>query len=416
MDMTAQTELPAAPAAGADTFFKLAMAIGVVVAGLEVGYLLFSPLPYDPVGYLVGRDFVNTWLGGQLALTGDPAPYFGPNAYNALLAEKFGPSYPWHIWSYPPHFLLFTWVWGLMPYMPAYVLYSLFGLILYLAVVMDGRPRADHLVLLILAPAVTVNIWCGQTGFLITAMLIGGLIQLDRRPLLAGVLFGLLSIKPQLGLLLPLMLALTGRWRTIAAAAATIAVLVAAASLAFGPNVWIAYVNDAMPTQTAVIVKDFEHYMVHMPTAFMNAKAARLPLSVAVFAQALVSAAAVIAVVWSFWRRRETDLSNVLFVTATFLVTPYAFNYDMVAFGWVAIKLIDRTDNDAWDYGLLLAVWAVPFLTVPIGMAGIPLSFLPMLALGGKLLWRIRRAELATGEPLEDPGLAKPAVFRVNPA
>jgi hypothetical protein len=156
--------------------------------------------------------------------------------------------------------------------------------------------------------------------------------------------------------------------------------------------------------------------MVHMPTAFMNAKAARLPLSVAVWAQALVSAAAVLAVVWTFWRRREADLSNALFVTATFLVTPYAFNYDMVAFGWVAIKLIDRTDNDAWDYGLLLAVWAVPFLTVPIGMAGIPLSFLPMLALGGKLLWRIRRAELATGEPLEDPGLAKPAVFRVNPA
>jgi hypothetical protein len=384
------------------------MAIGVVVAGLEVGYLLFSPLPYDPVGYFVGRDFVNTWLGGQLALTGDPAPYFGPNAYNALLAEKFGPSYPWHIWSYPPHFLLFTWVWGLMPYMPAYVLYSLFGLILYLAVVTDGRPRADHLVLLILAPAVTVNIWCGQTGFLIAALLIGGLTQLDRRPLLAGVLFGMLSIKPQLGLLLPLMLALTGRWRTIAAAAATIAVLVAAASLAFGPNVWIAYVNDAMPTQTAVIFKDFEHYMVHMPTAFMNAKAARLPLSVAISAQALVSAAAVLAVAWTFWRRREPDLSNALFVTATFLVTPYAFNYDMVAFGWVAIKLIERTDNDAWDYGLLLAVWAVPFLTVPIGMAGLPLSFLPMLALGGKLLWRIRRAELATHQSI--------AVFRVNPA
>src|SRR5882757_5365606 len=300
MNMTAQTELRSARAAGADTFFKLALAIGIVVAGLEIGYLWFSPLPYDPVGYYVGRDFVSTWLGGQLALTGDPAPFFGPDAYNALLAEKFGPSYPWHIWSYPPHFLLFTWVWGLMPYMLAYVLYSLLGLILYLAVVTDGRPRANHLVLLILAPAVTVNIWCGQTGFLITVLLLGGLIQLDRRPVLAGVLFGMLSIKPQLGLLLPLMLALTGRWRTIAAAAATIAVLVAMTSLVFGPKVWAAYVNDAMPTQTAIVMKDFEHYMVHMPTAFMSVKSARLPLSVAVWAQALVSAAAVLAVVWTF--------------------------------------------------------------------------------------------------------------------
>jgi alpha-1,2-mannosyltransferase len=409
--MTAQTERPAASAAGADTFFKLAMAIGVVVVGLEIGYLLYSPLPYDPIGYYVGRDFVNTWLGGQLALTGDPAPYFGPEAYNALLAEKFGPSYPFHIWSYPPHFLLFTWVWALMPYMLAYVLYSLFGLALYLAVVTDGRPRADHLVLLILAPAVTINIWCGQTGFLITALLIGGLIQLDRRPVLAGVLFGMLSIKPQLGLLLPLMLALTGRWRTIAAAAATIAVLVASASLAFGPKVWIAYVNDAMPIQSRLMVGDFEHFMVHMPTAFMNARSALLPLSAAAWAQAFVSAAAVLAVLWTFRRRREHDLSNALFVTATFLVTPYAFNYDMVAFGWVAIKLVDRTDNDAWDYGLLLAVWAMPVLTVPLGMAGLPLSFLPMFALGGRLLWRIRNAELETGA--RNPGLS---AFQVNAA
>jgi alpha-1,2-mannosyltransferase len=405
MTVTAQTE-PPATSTGVDTFFKLALAIGILVAGLEIGYLWFSPLPYDPIGYYVGRDFVNTWLGGQLALTGDPAPYFGPNAYNALLAEKFGPTYPWHIWSYPPHFLLFTWVWGLMPYMLAYVLYSLLGLMLYLAVVTDGRPRTDHLVLLILAPAVTINIWCGQTGFLITVFLIGGLIQLDRRPVLAGILFGMLSIKPQLGLLLPVMLALTGRWRTIAAAAGTIALLAATAGLVFGPKVWTAYVNDAMPTQTAIMLEGFEHFMVHMPTAFMSMRSARLPLSVAVWAQALVSAFALLAVVWTFRRRREGDLSNALLVTATFLVTPYAFNYDMVAFGWVAIKLMERNDNDAWDYGILLAVLAIPFLTIPIGMARLPISFLPMLALAGRLLWRIRQAESERRE----------AVFRVNPA
>src|SRR6266576_7301493 len=106
MNMTAERALPTASETGADIFFKLAIAVGIIVAGLEVGYLLYSPLPFDPVGYLVGRDFVNTWLGGQLALTGDPAPYFGLDAYNGLLAEKFGPTYPWHIWSYPPHFLL----------------------------------------------------------------------------------------------------------------------------------------------------------------------------------------------------------------------------------------------------------------------------------------------------------------------
>jgi len=186
---------------------------------------------------------------------------------------------------------------------------------------------------------------------------------------------------------------LTGRWRTIAAAAATVVALLAVTTLVFGPKVWTAYVNGAMPTQTRVFLKDFEHFMTHMPTAFMSARVAGFSLSTAAWAQGVVSTATVIAVVWTFWRRREPDLSNALFVTAVFLVTPYAFNYDMVAFGWVVIKLMDRPDNDAWDYGLMLAVWALPLLTVPIGMAGIPLAFLPLLALAGRLLWRIWKAE-----------------------
>jgi alpha-1,2-mannosyltransferase len=338
------------PAAGTETFFKLAFAIGVVVAGLEIGYLLYSPIPYDPVGYLIGRDFVNTWVGGELALTRHPQTYFAVDAYNALLAQKFGGQYPLHIWSYPPHLLLFTWPFALMPYMTAYVIYGVAGLVVYLLVVTDGQRRADHLVLLTLAPAVTVNIWCGQNGFLTTALLVGGLVQLDRRPVLAGVLFGALSIKPQMGVLLPLMLALTGRWRTIVAAVGTVTLLLVLTTLAFGPDVWSAYVNDAMPVQARIFLRDYENFMVHMPTAFMNARVAGLSLMVATVMQALLSAAAITAVAWTFWRRRDVDLSNALFVTATFLVTPYAFNYDMVVLSWVIIKLMDRNDNSAWDY------------------------------------------------------------------
>jgi alpha-1,2-mannosyltransferase len=411
--MTLQTALPAVRDHRTDLFFKLAFASGLMVLLLEVGYLLSSRLPYDPIGYLVGRDFVNTWVGAKLALSGDPAQFFEPHAYNALLKEYFGPNYPLHIWSYPPHFLLFTWPFGFLPYMSAYILYSALGLILYLWVVSDGQRRADHLVLLVLAPAVTVNIWSGQTGFLLTALLVGGLIQLDRRPVLAGVLFGMLTIKPQLGVLLPLMLLLTGRWRTIAAAAATTAALLAATTIAFGPRVWTAYVNDAMPMQTKVVADGFSHYMVHMPTAFMNAKTAGLSLTTAIGIQVVVSAITVAAVTWTFWRRRDGDLSNALLVTAIFTVTPYAFNYDMVVFGWVMIMLMDRSDNEPLDYWLMLAVWAVPFVTVPMGMSVVlPISFLPILAFGVRLFWRLwtpaqrlgsiylEQAPLATPRPL----------------
>jgi alpha-1,2-mannosyltransferase len=108
-------------------------------------------------------------------------------------------------------------------------------------------------------------------------------------------------------------------------------------------------------------------------------------------AQALLSAAAIAGVVRTFWRRRDPVLSNALFITAIFAATPYAFKYDMVVFGFVAITLINRTDNEPLDYWLLLAVWTVPLLTVPIGMVGIPASCQPIAALGGRLLWRRRK-------------------------
>jgi len=387
-----QLALPTARPSSAELFFKLALASGIMVAVLEIAYLFRSPLPYDPIGYLVGRDFANTWLGGRLALTGDPGAHFSFLAYSAALKEAFGPDYPIQIWSYPPHFLLFTWPLALMPYMAAYLVYSALGLALYLAVTSDGNRRADHLLLLALAPAAIVNIWCGQVGFLVAALLVGGLTQLDRRPLLAGALFGLLTIKPQLGLLIPLMLVLTGRWRVIAAASLTILLLVAAASLAFGPKVWTAYLNDAMPVQSGFLLREVEHWMVHVPTAYMNARIAGLPIAWAIVVQALFTAAAIAGVTWTFWRRRDPTLSNALFLAATFVVTPYVFNYDMAVLGFVAITLIKRADNEPLDYWLMLAVWTVPFLTVPLGMAGIPASCLPVAALGARLIWRLQRS------------------------
>jgi hypothetical protein len=378
------------------TFFKLALACGVLVAGIEIGWLVISPLPYDVSGYVIGRDFVGTWAGAKAALTGNPAQYFGFEAFNALLQDLFRADYPAHNWGYPPHLLLFTWPLAFLPYVAAYVVYCALGFALYIAVVRDGDRRLDHVALLALAPAVTLNIWTGQNGFFTAALLIGGLTQLDRRPLAAGVLFGLLSVKPQLGFLLPIMLALTGRWRVIAAAAATIAVLAVLVAIVFGPRIWMDYFEIAIPVQSRITTEWRGFSITMMPTAFMNLQLIGAPVPLSSGVQAMVSLVTLAAVVWVFWRPRDSVLSLTFFIGATFLFTPYAFSYDMVAFGWVVLKLLDRSDNDGCDYALMLAVWALPFATILMGLAGLPGSSLPILGLTGRLLWRIGRAERAT--------------------
>ena len=59
---------------GADLFVALALTIGAMMMALEFWYLLAAKLPYDPEGYVVGRDFLNTWMGALVARTGDPTP------------------------------------------------------------------------------------------------------------------------------------------------------------------------------------------------------------------------------------------------------------------------------------------------------------------------------------------------------
>lgn len=372
---------------------KVAVAAVVFLAVFELGYFFLSSPPYDALGYLIGRDFVNTWMGARSALAGNPAAWFDFDAYNAALRTQFGAGFPDHIWSYPPHLLLFTWPLGYLPYLPAFAVWCAVGFALYMLVASAGERRPDRLLLLAAAPALVINVFSGQIGFFTTALMIGGLTQLDRRPILAGMLFGILTIKPQLGLLLPVMLLVTGRWITIAAAVATATVLVAATAWVFGPHIWSDYLNVALPAHVPALTQGGGIVPAMIPTVFMNARIAGAPSSLAGALQGVMSCLAVSAVVWAYWRRRDPVLSLALFVTASFLATPYAFGYDMLVFGWVLATLRERGPGDTIDQWLAVAVWTLPITTILLGVAGVPGSSLALAAFAGRLVWRLARRE-----------------------
>jgi len=102
-------------------------------------------------------------------------------------------------------------------------------------------------------PAVIINFGHGQNGLLTAGLFAGALATLDHRPWIAGVLFGLLIYKPQFGLMIPLALLASGRWRTIVAAAATMALLVLTTLLVFGPEIWGAFVASSKIARVALI-------------------------------------------------------------------------------------------------------------------------------------------------------------------
>jgi alpha-1,2-mannosyltransferase len=383
-----------------ELYVKLTVAAGVFFVVLELFYLvvgephMFGGVPIDRFNWAIGRDFLNTWIGGRSAFSGGPAPWFDFDAYNAMLRQLTGDfEFPNMYWSYPPHLILFTWPLGLLAYLPAYLVWCVVGLTLYLLAAWSGGIDRKHMLFMAVAPAVTVNVFFGQNGFLTAALLIGGLANLDRRPIFSGILFGILTIKPQFGLLLPVMLVMTGRWRVIAATVAAIFVLFAATSIWFGPDVWLDYVREVGPQQHWLLTQGGGLLVPMVASAFVNGRMIWLPLDVDWVLQGVVSAAALAMVVWAYWRRRDPELSTALFVTATFLFSPWMLDYDMIVFVWVIALLRARSDNMAADEALSIAVWALPVAMLLFGALHIPVAMLVLPAFAGRLIWRLSRGE-----------------------
>jgi alpha-1,2-mannosyltransferase len=283
---------------------------------------------------------------------------------------------------------------------------------LYLLAASDWGRRRERLFMLAVAPAAWLNIFTGQNGFVTSALMIAGLAQLGRRPVVSGICFGLLTIKPQLGLLLPLMLVLTGQWRAILATVVTTTALVVVTGLLFGFDIWPDYVRLVPPVLSAILTQGQGLFTIMMPTVFMNARIAHLPLDIAWGLQIATSIAAVAAVVWTYWRRRDPVLSVALFVTASFLVTPYAFNYDMVVFGWV-IALLRERGGEPLDDRLALAVWTLPVTAMLLGLLGIPGSAAVLAAFAGRLLWRLRAGAAGRAAMSGEPATVRPIAAAV---
>ena len=360
----------------------------------------------DETNFAIGRDFLNTWMGGRSMFSGGPAAWFDVRTYAAALRDMLGPTYPETYWSYPPHIVLFVWPLGLMPYLFAYITWCVVGIALYLVACSSAIPR-ERLLFLAVAPGVAVCVFFGQNGFYTAALLIGGLLSLDRRPVLAGVLFGILTIKPQLGLLLPIVLLLERRWVTIASTVMTIAFLFVVTAMLFGLDVWLDYWHKIVPQQMWLTENAGGLMFSLVSSLFFGARLIRLPLGVAWAIQYAGTAFAFAAVVWTYWKRRDPQLSLALFVTATFLFTPYILNYDMVMFGFVVALLRDRAGNTMRDHWLLLAVWSLPVTMMFAGAIWIPLAPVVLIMFACWLLRRLAQSDRSeAGELPEQTALA----------
>ncbi|MGI3776595.1 MAG: glycosyltransferase family 87 protein [Janthinobacterium lividum] len=264
---------------------------------------------------------------------------------------------------YPPTFLLLVWPIGLLSFWGAYLAWVGGTFCLYLLAVCAGaRGKVATVAVLVLAPTTAACVASGQSGFLLAALLVGGVRLLGRRPVLAGVLFGVLTYKPQFGLLVPVALVAAGQWRCVAAACVATAALLALDTAVFGAAAWGAWLGS-LPGYAALFDAATAGNRV-LPTVLNNALGLGLSRDAARGVQAVAALLAAVAV-WASWRRPGPFAAPVL-LAATCLATPHAFLYDLPMLSAAAVLFVRERLKSAGAVPVGEAAGVVAVLMMPV--------------------------------------------------
>lgn len=325
----------------------------------------------------IANDFVNVVAAGRLALDGKPAAaYDWPTHKRAevgVIGHDFENYYGWH---YPPPFLFVAAALATLPFMTAAIVSLLITLAAYVAALWSILGRTGVFVALGF-PAAIWNVTAGQNGFLTAALIGGTLGLLERQPALAGLCLGLLTYKPQFGLLFPLVLIADRRWTTILVATATAVALAALSWLVFGNASWQAFAHW-MPITGRVVLGEGHADFGRLQSVFGLVRAHGGGESLAWSLQIAVSLALAAALVLLWRSGAPFDLKAAALAAGTLIVTPYVYMYDLVilavAVAFLLRHALDRRFLAGEVFGLAAAgalILSFPYVKTQVGLAAV---------------------------------------------
>ncbi|MGZ5921217.1 MAG: glycosyltransferase family 87 protein, partial [Rhizomicrobium sp.] len=320
----------------------------------------------DADGIQLGRDFINYWSGAQLAAHGHAGQVYDLRGFVAFERAHTAANAALKWYSYPPVALLLSLPLALTGFVPGLILWLAAGYGLNAVLLSRSLDRRWAALTAFATPAALMNALSGQNGAFSASLFAGGILLLPRRPWLAGALLGLLCFKPHLALLVPLALTAGGQGRALGGFVLSVLALCGASALLFGLHIWTAFL-DNVPINVWVL-QTGTGFWPRMPTPFAAAMQLGGGLTTAYSAQALsaIGAAAIALMVWR--GPAPVRVKGAVLVLATFLATPYAWDYDLVAVSFAVAWLVAEARETGFrpfeKFALALAI-ALPLLTMP---------------------------------------------------
>jgi hypothetical protein len=360
-------------------------------------------------------DFVPFWSASHLAMLGHAV-----DAYNFEVLRKVETAALSHpvgmlLWLYPPSFLLIVCPFALVPWNIGATLFFGVTYLMFIKAVHFIVRRKETMMVAAAFPGAILVALAGQNGLLTASLVAFGLVLLPRRPVLAGVCFGILCVKPQLAVLLPFALLCARSWRSLGALVVTALAMLAIAMALFGVDTLWAFLHS-MGT-VARYVEASRAAMYRMPSAYSFIKMMHGPTMLANAAQA-VSAVSAATAVWYAWSRDASHaLRAATLVCASLMVSPYLYDYDLAWLGVFIAWYVKHAMEHGWrpwQREWLIVLWLMPFAGVLI-VGHLHFQFMPLI-IAMTLAMVVRRIALERRAARSMEALASHRSAGVHPA
>lgn len=334
----------------------------------------------------LGGDFINLLTTARLIARNEIDKIYIPADFMAFQQQIIDADIGLRLWAYPPHSLLLAWPIAGLAFIPALVLWSIFGITVLALAARHYGFKPWEIALLCLSPATIQCVLLGQTGNLATALLLLALAARSPRDKLSVLAAALLTLKPQFGFLLPVLWLIRRNWfLLIATSLATLSLL--ALSLAiFGPQVWQQYLHQTVPILGQLEKHGSGPFMAMIPSVFMSARIFSIDGDMALAIHWVFATLIGLWLVPRLIKINSRARQDTLLLLATCLMTPYLHFYDLNLLVCAALLILRRANERPTPlrnitYALAAFAWLLPDLMRIFYVFNIPISPLGILAL-----------------------------------
>lgn len=366
------------------------IAVCAVLGTYHLAYIISSIFVDGAIGFKVHAFFLDylVWYAAAPAIKAGGLPLvFEPTAFTAFQNNLFAHWLPSPMklprpWLYPPTFLLVALPLSLVPVLVSALTFQLAGV---LAVFFAFGKRVGATLALVASPAFCATFVAGQNSAFMLGFLVGGLRLLDSSPVLAGMMLGLLSLKPQLFVLVPVALLAARAWRALFAAIATALSLAILSVLYNGIGAWTLWLQatDGPLKLLQVSLMSKDAYGAQMGSILAAANSAGASVGVAWALQLIGAMCAGLAVTFVFARRTDLESRGVVIAAASLLASPYWMNYELLLPSGAIVLAMTKAWRDGFGEGEWLAwpvIWILPFTMVVLNIVEFPVAPLVVAA------------------------------------